>query len=179
MVHMLKTSILIYHGKRFIVISSLISVCLCFTRTDIPTKITVLKSEIRPEQCGDTEFINTHAAYDDLSEEMKTKLKGLTARYCYLKLREIKEENGEADNLQEEEVNKAKKCAIHPLITTHPITGMKNIYANPSHTALIHGLSFTESDELLQQIFQHTAQQQFIYRHRYDDYDVILWDNRG
>jgi taurine dioxygenase len=148
-------------------------------RTELPTKITVLKSEIRPEECGDTEFINTHAAYDDLSEEMKNKLKGLTARYCYLKLREVKEEKGEADNLHEEEVNKAKKCAIHPLITTHPITGMKNIYANPSHTAVVNGLSFTESEELLQQIFQHTAQQQFIYRHHYADYDVILWDNRG
>lgn len=147
-------------------------------RTDIPTKITILKSVIRPDQCGDTEYINTHAAYDHLPEDLKEQLTGKTASYCYLKLREI-DNSGKAENLKQEEVEKANKCAIHPLFTTHPITGLRNVYANPSHTAFINGIPFEQSEELLQRLFQHSAQPQFIYRHVYQDDDVVLWDNRG
>jgi taurine dioxygenase len=148
-------------------------------RTDIPTKITVLKSEIRPTECGDTDFANTHAAYDALSPEMKNRLRGMRAEYSYLKHRRLDETGTTEKSLNEEEVQKAKKVVIHPLVTTHPITGKKNLYANPSHTQRVLGLSLADSDALLQELFQHTEKPQFLYRHKYQDDDVILWDNRA
>jgi taurine dioxygenase len=93
-------------------------------------------------------------------------------------MREI-DTTGKTENLGEAEINKASKCAIHPIVTRHPITGKRNVYANPSHTAKINNFSFQESEELLKEIFQHTNQGNFLYRHEYQDYDVILWDNRG
>jgi taurine dioxygenase len=146
--------------------------------SQVPAKYTILHSVIRPAEGGDTEFVNTHAAYDALPIEMKQRLKGKTAGYCYLKLKEI-DEQGNVENLKEKELNQANKCAIHPLITTHPITGLKNIYANPTDTSYIHNMTRSESDQLLSSLFQHTAQSQFSYRHQYQDHDVILWDNRG
>ena len=144
----------------------------------MPTKVTILKSVIRPEECGDTEFLDSNAAYDALSSDDKARLEGLTARYCYLKLREIKE-NGEAQNLDLTEVETAAKCAVHPIVTMHPVTGRRNIYSNPSHTAFVNGLSPDESEALLEKLFQHSASPEFIYRHKYEDGDVIMWDNRG
>jgi taurine dioxygenase len=146
--------------------------------SQVPAKYTILHSVIRPAEGGDTEFLNTHAAYDALPLDMKQHLKGKTAGYCYLKLKEI-DEKGNVENLKEKELNKANKCAIHPLITTHPLTGFKNIYANPTDTSFIHNMTKSESNQLLSALFQHTAQPQFAYRHQYQEHDVILWDNRG
>jgi taurine dioxygenase len=147
-------------------------------RTPIPTKITVLKSVIRPDECGDTIFADTHAAYDALDDTLKAELQGLKGNYCYLKLREIGAD-GKAENLKSDEVNSAAGCAVHPLITTHPVTGRHNLYANPSHTASIVGYEPEASEALLQRLFAHTAKPEFSLRHKYNDGDLIIWDNRG
>jgi taurine dioxygenase len=147
-------------------------------RTPIPTKITVLKSVIRPDECGDTIFADTHAAYDALDDALKTELQDLKGNYCYLKLREIGAD-GKAENLKSDEVNSAAGCAVHPLITTHPVTGRHNLYANPSHTASIVGYEPEASEALLQKLFAHTAKPEFSLRHKYNDGDLIIWDNRG
>jgi len=138
----------------------------------------VLKSVIRPDECGDTIFADSHAAYDDLPTELQHQLHGLTGNYCYLKLREIGSD-GKAENLDLTEIRSAAGCALHPLVTTHPITGRKNLYANPSHTASIVGYEHVASEELLQRLFAHTAQEKFAFRHVYQDDDLIMWDNRG
>lgn len=137
-----------------------------------------MKSVIRPEGCGDTVFADTNAAYDALSEEMKTTVNGLEGMYSYLKLRQISA-SGESDNLAASEVQKAHQYSVHPLVTTHPITGRKNIYCNPSHTVSVVGWTQEESQQLLQSLFAHTASDEFSYRHRYEEGDVLVWDNRG
>ncbi len=142
---------------------------------ELPTKYTLLKSVIRSDNCGDTHFLNTNNAYDDLSEELKEKLNGLSGNYCYLKTRNLDIEVG----LTAEEVATAQKCAVHPIITTHPITQRRNIYANPSHTSNIIGLPQDESDALLQTLFAHTQQDKYLYAHKWEDNDLVIWDNRS
>lgn len=146
-------------------------------RCQLPTKLTVLKSVIRPNNCGDTQFIDTNSAYDGLSDELKTTTKNMKANYCYLKTRELS--NGQTEGLSEEEILRAEKCSIHPIITTHPITKKKNIYANPSHTASVIGVSEEESNKLLLLLANHSSQPQYLYTHKWEDNDLVLWDNRG
>jgi alpha-ketoglutarate-dependent taurine dioxygenase len=95
-----------------------------------------------------------------------------------MKMRQF-DEHGMDKNLRNDEIEKASKCAVHPLVTAHPITGRKNIYANPSHTARVNGVSEEESELILSFLFQHSAQAKFLYRHHYQDYDVVIWDNRA
>lgn len=147
-------------------------------RTHIPTKITVLKSVVRPAECGDTIFADSIAAYDGLDAATKEQLHGLRGNYCYLKLRELSAD-GKAENLDISEIKSAAGCAVHPLVTVHPVTGHRNIFANPSHTASIVGWDAQASEELLQKLFAHTAKDEYSYRHKYDDHDLIIWDNRG
>jgi taurine dioxygenase len=147
-------------------------------RTPLPTKITVLKSVIRPKECGDTIFADTHAAYEGLDDALKTEIQSLKGNYCYLKLREIGND-GKAENLDLEEIKTAANCAVHPLVTTHPVTGRRNLYANPSHTASVVGLDAAASESLLQRLFEHTAKKEYALTHAYSDHDLIIWDNRG
>jgi taurine dioxygenase len=138
----------------------------------------VLKSVIRPKECGDTIFADTHAAYEGLDDTLKTELQGLKGNYCYLKLREIGTD-GKAENLDLAEIKTAANCAVHPLVTTHPVTSRRNLYANPSHTASIVGMEAAASESLLQRLFEHTAKKEYALRHAYGDHDLIIWDNRG
>lgn len=153
--------------------------CVCVCRAPLPTKITVLKSVIRPSGCGDTIFVDTHAAYESLSADTKIMLEGAKGNYCYLKLRDVGS-SGTSENLNQHEVKSARSCAVHPLVTTHPITGRQNLYANPSHTSSVVGQEDSSTaTALLQHLFEHTAAPEYRYRHVYDDDDVIIWDNRG
>jgi alpha-ketoglutarate-dependent taurine dioxygenase len=144
----------------------------------MPTKITFLKSVIRSDGCGDTHFADTVSAYDALPDDIKNRLEGLTASYSYLKHRTISS-NGTVAGLTAVEVQAALKGTVHPVITVHPITGERNIYANPSHTMEIHGLSKPESDQMLTFLFDHVAKEDFLYNHVWKDDDFIMWDNRG
>jgi taurine dioxygenase len=146
--------------------------------SSLPAKYTVLHSVIRPNGFGDTEFLSTHDAYTALPASIKEQVKGRSGGYCYLKLKPV-DELGNAENLKTEELDAANVCAIHPLVTMHPLTGLKSIFANPTDTSFVNGVTAAESDKLLSYLFQHTAQEQFVYRHQYRDHDVLLWDNRG
>lgn len=151
----------------------------------MPCKVTILKSEIRPETCGDTQYLDTVAAYDALSPAQQSYYRSLLAKYCYLNHRNVTE-RGDSDNLSAEEVAKAKQCAVHPVITQHPITGAYNIYANPSHTrAILFQDDATDdadarSAAILQELYDHTNQpDKFGYTHVWRDFDVVIWDNRA
>ena len=49
---------------------------------------------------------------------------------------------------------------------------------NPGNTAHIEGLEPKESRLILDFLFEHCTQPEFIYRHRWDDGDLVIWDNR-
>lgn len=152
-------------------------------RSTLPCKVTILKSEIRPDSCGDTHFLNTVGAYNGLSPEQQSLYRGLLGRFCYLNHRNVTEK-GDADNLSAEEVERAKNCAVHPLISIHPITQQYNIYANPSHTHSVYLENASpeqerQADEWLQALYTHTAQPAYFYNHVWQDADVVIWDNRA
>ena len=131
-----------------------------------------MKSVIRPAECGDTIFADSIAAYEGLDAANKQQLHGLQGNYCYLKLRELSAD-GKAENLDITEVKSAAGCAVHPLVTVHPVTGRHNIYANPSHTASVVGWEPAASEELLQKLFAHTAKEEYSYRHKYEDLAAV------
>ena len=143
-------------------------------RTDFPNSITFLKSLIRPTSGGDTVYADTISAYEALPEDIKQRVQGKTAHYSYLKFR-----NEIPGVSTDEERAYLSRGSDHPIITQHPVTGKKNIFANPGHTASVNGVSAEESKELLDLLFAHVNQPQFIYSHPWEEFDGVLWDNRA
>jgi taurine dioxygenase len=68
--------------------------------------------------------------------------------------------------------------ASHPVVRTHPATGRKALYVNRLMTGYIEGLERSESDALLERMFDHQERPEFVYAHHWTPGDVVIWDNR-
>lgn len=127
-----------------------------------------------PPVGGDTLFCSLYAAFEALSPALQTFLEGLTAvhDFGFASRGVFKSEQANAAQLD------AAPAVEHPVVTTHPETGRKVLFVNPGFTSHVVDLAPKESDALLGFLYDHMVQPQFIYRHRWSERDLILWDNR-
>ena len=126
-----------------------------------------------PPSGGDTMFCSLYAAYDALSEAMKDMIDGLVALHDF-GFASKGVFYGEASGDQVD----ATPAVEHNVVKTHPETGRKLLFVNPGFTSHIVGFHPSESRALLEFLFAHMTQPEFIYRHRWQARDLILWDNR-
>jgi len=138
---------------------------------DLPTKWSLLQAHIVPPVGGNTEFIDTRAVYDALSDEMKARVEGLTAEHNLWHSRE----RGGFTTVTEE-MKKAMPAARHALVRTSA-NGRKTLYIG-AHAASIVGMDAEEGRELLDELYAFATQPQFVYSHRWQDGDLVIWDNR-
>jgi taurine dioxygenase len=97
---------------------------------------------------GRTQFVAMHAAYDDLSAEMKARLKNATAAHDFNKFWEMmRRDKGSKRPPLTPQQRASKPPVSHPIFLTHPITGRKVLYANPGYTVPINDMDAAESDE--------------------------------
>jgi len=67
----------------------------------------------------------------------------------------------------------------HPVVRTHPVTGRKALFVNPSFTLRIKELSVAESDAVLNFLYKHIAEgHEFQVRFHWEKNSVAFWDNR-
>jgi len=68
--------------------------------------------------------------------------------------------------------------AWHPAVCRHPHHGAPALYLGRRRNSSIEGLTQTESDALLDEIWAHATQPAFTYEHHWQVGDLLLWDNR-
>jgi taurine dioxygenase len=112
---------------------------------------------------GDTEFASMPKAYAGLDPALKERLRGLSAWHEYV--------------FRFSEKNDAMPGVTHPIVLEHPVTKQACLYVNKGFTHRIPDLQGDEGKALLEQLFEHAHQPEFIYRHRWQVGDVLLWDN--
>jgi taurine dioxygenase len=138
----------------------------------VPALATMLQAIELPPSGGDTEFADMTRAYDALPEAMKRRLDGLRVVQS---LEFMRRHTGSAP-ASEDDI-KAAPPAEHPLVRTHPETGEKSLYIG-HYCSHIVGLPEDEGRALLETLLDHATQPEFIYTHRWQPGDLIIWDNR-
>jgi taurine dioxygenase len=146
-----------------------------------PPAATVLYGNIIPPVGGDTLFANQYAAYDALSRELKSVLanqQGIhSARRGYARDGAY----GERDQGRSMAIrysDSALATQLHPMVRTHPETGRSMLFINPGYTIGIEGISASEATQLLIELFTHQVRAEFVYRHRWSEKMLVMWDNR-
>ena len=146
-----------------------------------PPAATFLLSKIIPPVGGDTLFANTQKAYEDLNDEMKLKIENLkvvhSAKLPYA------DDGFYATETEKRSMNiitskEAQKEQIHSLVKVHPETQKKGLFINPVYTSHIQGFNEEESFLLLSKLYEHMTQEKYIYRHKWKENMLLMWDNR-
>jgi taurine dioxygenase len=140
-----------------------------------PPKATILYPVSLPSQGGDTQYVNMHLAYDDLSEPMKRRIDPLKAVHVYLS----KYSPRELRPLSEESQKAVPPPGVHPLVRIHPENGRKALFLNPVRIEGIVGMPDDEALDLVAELMAHATQPQYEYRHQWRYGDMVLWDNRS
>jgi len=128
--------------------------------TDEPASFTMLHAIAVPQSGGRTFFANQVAAYDALPEEQKEKFNDVMVIHCY---------EGRTDGSMPEK--------IHPLVRMHPVNGKKALYGAADTGIGIVGMPRDEAMKMYAAIGAHATQDEFVYRHRYQANDIVIWDN--
>ena len=137
----------------------------------------ILHGAIMPETGGDTMFASMSAAFDGLSEPMKAFLDGLTAihDFSFGFKESLAEPGGEA---RLAEMVRDNPPVEHPVIRTHPLSGKKGLFVNSLFTVAIKGLKEKESRVLLDFLFEHAVQDEYVYQFSWQNDSIAIWDNR-
>jgi taurine dioxygenase len=138
----------------------------------IPPMGSILYIRQCPPNGGDTLFASMYAAYEALSDRMKTYLEGLTAIHDG-------EENYRGTYAYAGVQDKPTyPRAEHPVIRTHPVTGKKALYVNRGFTRRIVGVPRDESAAMLAYLWNHAENPLFQCRFRWQENSIAFWDNR-
>jgi taurine dioxygenase len=129
-----------------------------------------------PRDGGDIYWANQYGAWDLLPKDIQQLIEGKTGvfryakRYALLNALELKDK---------EKANAMLSLpdARHPLVLTHPRTGRKALYADPTTLIEIEGLSKAESERVMPILFKIGGDPSLVYRHKVHNGDLLMWDN--
>ncbi|MFZ4583780.1 MAG: TauD/TfdA dioxygenase family protein [Acidimicrobiia bacterium] len=152
-----------------------------FVRT--PPAASVLVADELPPRGGDTLWADLHGAYVGLAPAVRHLIDGLRAVHRISPLAYWGEPfDGaltRADAAELLERAQTVPPVVHPVVRVHPVSGERSLFVNPGFTSHLVGLSRIESESILRLLFEHSTQPEFVFRHRWQEGDVVLWDNRS
>lgn len=139
-----------------------------------PPSATMLQVHLLPD-CGggDTLFADMEAAYATMPATDRQRLWSLSAVHTSDHVYP-----GRYVERGTDETSVYTPSAVHPVVRTHPETGRRSIFVNPSFTVAIDGMSPADSDTVLGNLHEHCTRPEFQIRYRWAPHDVLLWDNR-
>lgn len=146
---------------------------------ELPALGSLLHAQELPAEGGDTLFADMHRAWDDLPARLRQAVEGRRAVHTYLaKYGQMQKDATWRPTLSAQQLAQVQEVS-HPIARTHPETGRKALFVSEHFTTHIEGIPADESRALLDEIFAHSVQPQYVYRHRWQPHDLVFWDNRS
>ena len=146
-----------------------------------PPSGTLLYGDVIPPVGGDTLFANQYAAWEALPQSMKSLLQGKQGIHSARRGYAPSGMYGERDKGRSMAIRyseEAMATQLHPMCRRHPETGRLALFVSPGYTIGIEGMPEPEAQALLAQLFEHQIRPEFVYRHRWSQGMLTLWDNR-
>ncbi len=138
----------------------------------IPAKFSLLSGRQVPTNGGgNTEFADMCAAYSALNPQTLSEIEDLVCEHSLIHSRGI---------LGFETLDSEKEMfrpVRQRLVRRHQVTGRKSLYLS-AHAGSIIGWPLPEAKILLHDLTEHATQRQFVYSHRWQNNDLVMWDNR-
>src|SRR5579862_1062502 len=135
------------------------------TFAERPPMGSILNAVEVPESGGDTLWSDQQAAFEGLSPMLQDFVSRLTA---------VHDAGGAFA------AGSAERPAPveHPVVRTHPETGARVLFVNPTFTSHIKELALDEGDALLAFLYGHSVRPEYTVRYHWKVGDLGFWDNR-
>ncbi len=133
----------------------------------------MLSAVVLPSWGGDTEFTDLRAAYDALPARTKVEVADLKAEHYALHTRLML-----GDDAYTDEQKKAMPPVVWPLAQKHRSSGRDVLFVGVHATHII-GWPVAEGRMYLHDLLEHATQRQFVYTHKWQVGDLVMWDNRA
>lgn len=135
-------------------------------------RYTFLVAKRLPPEGGETEFVDTRAAYDALDAATRGEIANLSALHSLAHSRAL----AGGPRLSREEAA-SLPGRVQPIVRRHSGSGRLAVYIG-SHAASVVGWTQEQGRALLDRLQECATQAHFIYSHRWQAGDVVMWDNR-
>ena len=143
------------------------------TYQELPPKAGILYALEVPENQGNTHFANMALAYSELPNRLKEKING--------KILIHDSAHNSAGMLRKgyEEVENPSDTpgARHPIVIRDKNTNKKLLFLGRRPHAYIIGLELEESEDLLNEIWEHATQDKFTWTQKWEKGDLLMWKN--
>ena len=140
-----------------------------------PPRATLLTARRLAAEGGQTEFCNTYAAYDDLSDEDRRRCESLTALHTVEAAKRRLTPDPSPEDL--ERWRHHGTANEHPVVWRHR-SGRKSLVLGVEMQRIV-GLPDAESDALIERLNAHATRPELVYRHEWRVGDLVMWDNCG
>jgi taurine dioxygenase len=137
--------------------------------------LAILHAKEVPQEKGGTMFADMGAAYAALPADRQQQLQELTAMHG-------RSSGPAGERLYGDEKGVTDKRYTEvpwPAVVNHPVTQRPILFVNPMHTHGFVGMDRQQSWPLIEELAAHATQDRFVYYHRWQVGDVLMWDERA
>jgi taurine dioxygenase len=146
-----------------------------YSYKEIPVMCTMLYAVEVPAEGSDTLLADVCAAYAALPPRQQRELDGMVLHHSYQHFMENREYGRMTLS---PEIKAANPDVFHPLVRVHPSNGRRALWASTGTVKEIVGMPNPEGLLLVDKLVEFITQDQFVYRHKWQVGDVLVWDNR-
>ena len=133
-------------------------------------KYSMLSAVVVPPKGGQTEYADLRAAYDALSDDLKAEIKDLHSVHAALHSRIWL-----GDKPSESELAKMPPVKW-PLVRVHARSKRKLLWVGVHATHIVEK-TLAVGRMLLLELLEHATRREFVYRHEWQQGDLVIWDN--
>jgi taurine dioxygenase len=139
-----------------------------------PPKASILYALEVPPSGGNTYFNSMYRAYEFLPDSIKKRIEGKKLKHdaTYNSGGYVRQGTTAVDDPV------TSPGIYHPLVCTHPETKRRVLYLGRRRNAYIEGLSLSESESLLDELWLYANRLEFEWHNEWRVGDLVLWDNR-
>jgi len=146
-----------------------------------PPAATLLYGNVIPPVGGDTLFANQYAAWETLPKGLRQAVEGRKGIHSARNGYSRQGAYGEKDQGRSMAIrfdDSALATQSHPIGRVHPETGRTALFVSPGYTIGIEGMPEDEARAILLELFAHQSPEAMVYRHRWAEGMLVMWDNR-
>ena len=144
------------------------------TTSDVPIFASIMSGRKLSNEGGQTEFSNTYAAYDELSESEKKDFEKLRVVHMLETAQRFVNPEPSFAELQGWQHFPPN---VLPLVWKHR-SGRKSLVLG-STASHVEGMDLREGTALLTRLREYATRPEFVYRHEWTVGDLVIWDNTG